>query len=178
MSFCATRGSFGNNDLSGCIDLLHDDRIGSTAWLRSSAWICDFSSTHSTKACSGGAMYSPTTSRTLVTKSGSIDSLKVSCRCGFRPKARQIRCTVLTERPLSRAMPRELQCVASSGWLSNVRVMTASMQRWCMNTVWIASPPQLRVLFDTDGDRHAEAGQLVEGVAGGFGFWFLFGQTP
>src|SRR5437764_4618841 len=38
---------------------------GNTAWLRSSAWICDFSSTHSTKACSGGAIYSPTTSRTF-----------------------------------------------------------------------------------------------------------------
>src|ERR1700712_376982 len=103
-------------------------RIGNIAWLRSSAWICDFSSTHSTKACSGGAIYSPTTSRTLATKSGSVDSLNVSCRCGFRPKARQIRCTVLTERPLSCAMPRELQCVASSGWLSSVRVITASIR--------------------------------------------------
>ena len=42
-------------------------------------------------------------------------------RAGFR-------CTVLTERPLSCAMPRELQCVASSGWLSSVRVITASMR--------------------------------------------------
>jgi hypothetical protein len=92
-------------------------RIGNIAWLRSSAWICDFSSTHSTMACSGGAIYSRT-SRTLATKSGSVDSLNVSCRCGFRPKARQIRCTVLTERPLSCAILRELQCVASSGWLS------------------------------------------------------------
>ena len=47
-----------------------------------------------------------------------------------------------------------------------------------MNTVWIASPPQLRVLFDTDGDRHAEAGHLVEGVAGDVRFGLLIGQTP
>src|SRR3954466_4511345 len=42
------------------------------------------------------------------------------------------------------------------------------IRRWCMNTVWVASPPQACVLFDTDGDRHAEAGHLVEGIAG---FW-------
>src|SRR3954464_12741241 len=54
----------------------------------------------------------------------------------------------------------------------------ALSERWCMNTVWIASPPQLRVLFDTDGDRHAEAGHLVEGVAGDFGFGLLIGQSP
>src|SRR3954462_16041672 len=54
----------------------------------------------------------------------------------------------------------------------------ACFERWCMNTVWIASPPQLRVLFDTDGDRHAEAGHLVEGVAGDFGFGLLVGQSP
>src|SRR4051812_1256141 len=40
------------------------------------------------------------------------------------------------------------------------------------------SPPRLRVLFDTDGDRHAEAGHLVEGVAGDFGFGLLIGQSP
>jgi len=28
--------------------------IGSIGWLRSSAWIWDFSSTHNTMACSGG----------------------------------------------------------------------------------------------------------------------------
>jgi hypothetical protein len=67
-------------------------------WLPSSVWICDFSST---------------TSRTLATKSGSVESLKVSNRYGCRPKARYIRCTVETDSPLDRAMPRELQWVAS-----------------------------------------------------------------
>src|SRR4051795_9039099 len=50
-------------------------------------------------------------------------------------------------------------------------------RHWCMNTVWVASPPQACVLFDTDGDRHTEAGHPVEGVAGDFGFGSLIGQT-
>ena len=73
-------------------------------------------------------MYSPTTSRTFSTKSGSVESLKVSTRCGCRPKARQIRCTVAVDRPLALAMPRELQCVPSAGRLSRVRLITASIR--------------------------------------------------
>jgi hypothetical protein len=73
-------------------------------------------------------MYSPTTSRTFATKSGSVDSLKVSTRCGCRPKARQIRCTVAADRPLASAMRRELQCVPSAGRLSRVRLITASIR--------------------------------------------------
>src|ERR1700739_2376665 len=60
-------------------------------------------------------------SRTLATKSGSLDSLKVSNRCGCRPKARHIRCTVETDSPLARAMLRELQWVALGGFVSRVR---------------------------------------------------------
>src|SRR3954470_10755503 len=62
--------------------------------------------------------------------------------------------------------------------MSLSRSWKAPLRRWCMNTVWIASPPQACVLFDTDRDRHAEAGHLVEGVAGDFGFGLLVGQTP
>jgi hypothetical protein len=40
----------------------------------------DFSSTHKTIAFSGGAMYKPTTSRTLSMKNGSADNLNVSTR--------------------------------------------------------------------------------------------------
>ena len=40
--------------------------IGRTGWARSSAWICDFSSTQSTTALSGGFMYRPTMSRTFL----------------------------------------------------------------------------------------------------------------
>ena len=46
-----------------------------------------------------------------------------------------------------------------------------------MNIVWVASPPQACALFDTDGDRHADAGHPVEGVAGDFGFGLLIGQV-
>ena len=47
-----------------------------------------------------------------------------------------------------------------------------------MKIVWVASPPQLRGLFDTDGDRHTEAGHSVERVAGDFRVGLLIGQTP
>ena len=53
---------------------------GSMGCVRSSAWIWLFSSTHKTMAFSGGSRYSPTISRTLSTKNGSVESLKVSCR--------------------------------------------------------------------------------------------------
>ena len=36
--------------------------IGKPGWVRSSAWICDFSSSDRTMACSGGLRYRPTTS--------------------------------------------------------------------------------------------------------------------
>jgi hypothetical protein len=50
--------------------------------VRSSAWICDFSSTHNTTALSGGAKYSPTTSVTLATSSGSVENRNDSDRHG------------------------------------------------------------------------------------------------
>ena len=78
--------------------------IGSTGADRSSAWIWDFSSTQSTSARSGGSRYSPTTSRTLSMNCGSVDSLKVSTRCGLSPNARQIRPTVDFDSPLSAAI--------------------------------------------------------------------------
>jgi hypothetical protein len=58
-------------------------RIGA---VRSSAWIWDFSSTHSTTAASGRLRSRPTTARTLSMNNGSGDSLKVSTRCGGRPR--------------------------------------------------------------------------------------------
>ena len=66
-------------------------RIGKRGWERSRAWIWLFSSTQRTRARSGGAKYRPTMSRTFSTKKGSLDSLKVSERCGCKPKARQMR---------------------------------------------------------------------------------------
>jgi hypothetical protein len=72
-------------------------------------------------------MYSPTMSRTFSTKSGSVESLKLSVRCGWRPKARQIRLIVLWLRPDASAIERVLQCVAARGIVSSVRVTTCSI---------------------------------------------------
>jgi hypothetical protein len=66
-------------------------------------------------------------SRTFSTNSGSVESLKVSARCGCRPKARQMRWTLDTDMPEARAMPRELQWVAPLGVVSRVFAITASM---------------------------------------------------
>src|SRR5512132_3031750 len=48
-------------------------------------------------------------SRTFSTNSGSVDSLKVSLRCGCSEKARQMRCTVEGARPDALAIDRVLQ---------------------------------------------------------------------
>jgi hypothetical protein len=64
-------------------------------------------------------------SRTFSTNCGSVESLKVSLRCGANEKAFQIRCTVETERPEAFAIERVLQCVASAGIASNVFVTTS-----------------------------------------------------
>jgi hypothetical protein len=56
--------------------------IGSVFWVRFNAWIWDFSSMLSTIAFSGGFRYSPTTSVTLATSSGSVENLNVSTRHG------------------------------------------------------------------------------------------------
>src|SRR3954447_24813902 len=89
--------------------------IGKTGCSRSSAWIWLFSSTLSTSARLGGERYSPTMSRTLSTNSGSLESLNVSERCGWRPKAVQIRRMVVCEKPVAAAIERIDQWVASTG---------------------------------------------------------------
>ena len=63
-------------------------------------------------------------SRTLSTKCGSLDSLKVSERCGCKPKAPQMRQIVVCERPLSLAIERSDQWVASAGVALSVRSTT------------------------------------------------------
>ena len=65
-------------------------------------------------------------SRTLSTNSGSLESLKVSERCGCTLKAAHIRRTVVCDSPLSRAIERSDQWVASAGVVSSVRSMTAA----------------------------------------------------
>ena len=63
-------------------------------------------------------------SRTLSTNSGSLESLKVSERCGCKPKAPQMRQIVVCERPLSLAIERNDQWVASAGVALSVRSTT------------------------------------------------------
>src|ERR1035437_6570769 len=65
-------------------------------------------------------------SLTLSMKSGSDDSLNVSTRCGFNPKARHIRLTVDWDIPAVFAIDRVDQWVASFGFSCSVFTMTAS----------------------------------------------------
>ena len=74
----------------------------------------------------GGFRYSPTTSRTLSMNCGSVDSLKVSTRCGLSPNARQIRLIADCDIPVARANDRVDQCVASVGVVSSVMTSTCS----------------------------------------------------
>ena len=52
--------------------------IGNDGWVRSNAWHWVFSSKLNTTARSGGFRYSPTTSTSLASKSGSFEILNVS----------------------------------------------------------------------------------------------------
>ena len=65
-------------------------------------------------------------SRTLSMKSGSDDSLNVSTRWGFNPKARQMRLTADWDIPVVLAMDRVDQWVASFGFSSKVVTITFS----------------------------------------------------
>src|ERR1700722_4057077 len=68
----------------------------------------------------------PTISRTFSTNSGSVDSLKVSGRCGCNPKARQLRWMVDGAYPTALAIERNDQCVAPGGVPSSVsRIVSA-----------------------------------------------------
>ena len=66
-------------------------------------------------------------SRTFSTNWGSVESLKVSVRCGANEKALQMRCTVEMDKPDALAIERVLQCVASDGIVSSVLVTTSSI---------------------------------------------------
>src|SRR5713226_4924858 len=68
-----------------------------------------FSSTHNTKAFSGGFKYRPTMSSSLASKLGSGLKVKVRTRWGRNPEATNISCTVLEGKPNSCARFRTLQ---------------------------------------------------------------------
>ena len=60
------------------------------------------------------------------TKCGSLESLNVSPRCDCKPKAPQMRQIVVCERPLSLAIKRSDQWVASAGIAVSVRSTTSA----------------------------------------------------
>ncbi len=62
----------------------------------------------------------------LAGEGGSVDSLNVPLRCGFRPKADRIRCTVVCDTPVFPAMLRTDRCVAPFGIVSGVRPATSA----------------------------------------------------
>ena len=85
-------------------------------------------------------------SRTFSTKSGSLESLKVSTRCGFRPKARQMRQTAVWLSPVALASERVLQCVASAGVASRVVVTACST---CSSVILRGAPGRLEAVLPT-----------------------------
>jgi hypothetical protein len=76
-------------------------------------------------------------SRSFAANSGSVDSLKVSPRCGCSPKARRTRPTVATERPLALAMERRLPWRAPSGTAARVRSTRAAT---CSSPIFRGAP--------------------------------------
>ena len=69
----------------GCVSRSRRRSIGSSGWVRSSAWIWVFSSMLSTTAPPGGSRYNPTMSATFSANAGSRLTLNVPCRCGLNP---------------------------------------------------------------------------------------------
>src|SRR6516165_10579597 len=67
------------------------------------------------------------TSWTLAANFGSLDSLKVRTRCGCRPCAAQIRCTLRRLTPAALAIARPVPCVASPGGPASVIATTCSI---------------------------------------------------
>jgi hypothetical protein len=105
-------------------------------WVRSRAWIWDFSSTHTTTARSGGSGYNPTTSRTLASSCGSVENLKLLACQGFSSCCCHTRATVLRLTPSSAASSRLDQCVTPSSAGGGARV-AARISEWrARRTVW------------------------------------------
>src|SRR3954464_3786931 len=114
--------------------------MGSIGAVRSNAWICDFSSTHSTTAFSGGARYSPTTSTTLATSSGSVENLNVSAFHGLTPYSFHTAATVAWSTPTRGASSRDDQCVPPSAFGGGVNVAATIAAR----STWRGRPGRCR----------------------------------
>lgn len=88
------------------------------------AWICDFSSTQTTTAFSGGLRYSPTTSVSLASSCGSVENLKSSRRQGCSPHLCQTSMMLAVETPSSAASSRDDQWVTPSRFGGGSSVVT------------------------------------------------------
>src|SRR5664280_3779746 len=82
---------------------------------------------HNITTFSAGFKYKPTTSISFSSNRGSLDSLNVLTRCGFRPRPDQIRGTVAGETPTALAIDRQLQCVSPEGFSCCVRRTISSI---------------------------------------------------
>src|ERR1700739_3150021 len=143
--------------------------IGSDARVRSSGCTEDFSSAHSTIAFSGGFRYRPTTSTSLSSNVGSLDTLNVSTRCGLRPNSCHTRCTVLFDTPATPAIVLVLQCVSPCGRYSSVSVTILSSvasgieglrprpSRTCPNLTRPSSANRVRQFATVAGDTDTAA---------------------
>ena len=100
--------------------------ISNPGWVRSRAWIWLFSSSDSAMTWADGSTQSPTTSRSLATKSGSLESLNWRHRYGCNPCAFQMRRTALALMPQALAIMSAVQYVVSAGGSSSVRFATRS----------------------------------------------------
>lgn len=65
-------------------------------------------------------------SRAFSTTKGSVESLKVRCRWGCRPKTCQTRCTVDFGIPVASSMGRQLHCVPDRDFVRSGVVITAA----------------------------------------------------
>jgi len=106
---------------------------GRIGWLRSSAWIWLFSSTHRTARSGAGSDYSPTMSRTFSTKKASVDNLKIGYDAAATKEADVTvhRALVI---PVSSASERTVQWVAPFGFdfntlFSNPAIRSSSWVR-------------------------------------------------
>src|SRR5512132_4139080 len=100
-------------------------------------------------------------SRTFSTNSGSVDSSKVSLRCGCSEKA-QTRCTVEGARPDALAIDRVLQCVAAAGSFSSVVVHLGDLVvvdlAWGTRAGLVDKPVQTLRRKPLAPGRHRDAG--------------------
>ena len=112
---------------------------------------------HNTSDFSSGSRYNPTTSISFSSNLGSVDNLNVFTRCGFNPRAAQIRCTVAGDTPTFFAIVRTDQCVSPSGLEFLVKSTISSIFSFDSTGLRprpAAAFPNLATPSGTNRDRH------------------------